>query len=327
MEKYDVTGMSCAACSAHVEKAVRAVPGVKEVAVSLLTNSMTVDYESPATSEAICRAVEKAGYGAKPADSATKTDGRPKSRENEKNGATGRFEAESGALKRRLVWSAVLLAVLMYFSMGVSMWNWPAPAALKGGVANGILQMLLSSAILAVNGKFFVSGFRGLVHGAPNMDTLVALGSGVSFVYSVVLLIRHASMPMAEGGHPHIELYFESAAMILVLITVGKLLEAVSKGRTTDAIDSLLKLAPAEVRLIRDGEEILVPAEEVRVGDTFLVKPGETIPADGVVLSGGSTVDESALTGESVPVPKKEGDRVSTPAINQRGTLTCRAEA
>ncbi len=325
MEKYLVTGMSCAACSSHVEKAVRSVPGVKDVAVSLLTNSMTVDYESPATSGEICRAVEKAGYGAKPADTATKEDGRSVSPEREKNGSERRFDAESGALIRRLVWSGVLLLILMYGSMGVMMWGWPAPAALKNGVANGILQMLIALIIMAVNNRFFVSGFRGLLRGAPNMDTLVALGSGVSFVYSVVLLIGHAAMTGRE--HAHIELYFESAAMILVLITVGKLLEAVSKGKTTSAIDSLLELAPAEIRLLRDGEEVLVPAGEAKIGDTFLVKPGEAIPVDGVVLSGESTVDESALTGESVPVPKKEGDRVSTPAINQRGVLTCRADA
>jgi copper ion binding protein len=325
MEKFEVTGMSCAACSSHVEKAVRSVPGVRDVAVSLLTNSMTVDYAEPATADAICLAVEKAGYGAKQADTRTKDGGRADSPERKKNGSEGRFDAESRALKKRLVRSAVLLLILMYFSMGVAMWGWPAPAALTNGVANGILQMLLSLIILAVNAKFFTSGLRGLRNGAPNMDTLVALGSGVSFVYSVVLLIRHAAM--AEPGHGHIELYFESAAMILVLITVGKLLEAVSKGKTTSAIDSLLKLAPAEVRLIRGGEEVLVPAEEAKIGDTFVVKPGEAIPVDGTVLSGESTVDESALTGESVPVPKQEGDRVSTPAINQRGVLTCRADA
>jgi len=325
MERFDVTGMSCAACSSHVEKAVRQVPGVKDVTVSLLTNSMTVDFESPATSGEICRAVEKAGYGAKPASDASKPNGRPESRKEEKNGSGGRFDAESRALTRRLIWSGALLVVLMYFSMGVMMWGWPAPAALRNGVGNGILQMLLSLIIMAVNSRFFVSGFRGLLHGGPNMDTLVALGSGVSFAYSVVLLIGHAAM--TDHSHSHIELYFESAAMILVLITVGKLLEAISKGKTTGAIDSLLKLAPAEVRVIRDGTEVLIPAEEAKIGDTFLVKPGEAIPVDGTVVAGESTVDESALTGESVPVPKREGDRVSTPAINQRGVLTCRADA
>ena len=320
MEQYTVTGMSCAACSARVEKAVSAVPGVTSCSVSLLTNSMGV--EGTASAEAIVSAVQAAGYGAslKGASSA------PTAAAQEDALA----DRETPALKRRLIASLGFLLALMYVSMGHMMWGWPLPACLAGNhVAMGLLQMLLTIVVMVINQKFFINGFRSLLHGAPNMDTLVALGAAASFGYSTYALfamtgaqVRGDAAAVMQYMH---EFYFESAAMILALITVGKMLEARSKGKTTDALRSLMKLAPQTATLVRGGQEIAVPIAQVRRGDVFVVRPGESIPVDGVVLEGESAVNESALTGESIPVDKAVGDSVSAATTNQSGFLRCEA--
>ena len=320
MEQYTVTGMSCAACSARVEKAVSAVPGVTSCSVSLLTNSMGV--EGTASAEAVVSAVQAAGYGAslKGAPSA------PTAAAQEDALA----DRETPALKRRLIASLGFLIALMYVSMGHMMWGWPLPACLADNhVAMGLLQMLLTIAVMVINQKFFINGFRSLLHGAPNMDTLVALGAAASFGYSTYALfamtgaqVRGDAAAVMQYMH---EFYFESAAMILALITVGKMLEARSKGKTTDALRSLMKLAPQTATLVRGGQEIAVPIAQVRRGDVFVVRPGESIPVDGVVLEGESAVNESALTGESIPVDKAVGDSVSAATTNQSGFLRCEA--
>ncbi len=320
MEQYTVTGMSCAACSARVEKAVSAVPGVTSCSVSLLTNSMGV--EGTASAEAVVSAVQAAGYGAslKGASSAPTTAAQE----------DALADRETPALKRRLIASLGFLLALMYVSMGHMMWGWPLPACLAGNhVAMGLLQMLLTVAVMVINQKFFINGFRSLLHGAPNMDTLVALGAAASFGYSTYALfamtgaqVRGDAAAVMQYMH---EFYFESAAMILALITVGKMLEARSKGKTTDALRSLMKLAPQTATLVRGGQEIAVPIAQVRRGDVFVVRPGESIPVDGVVLEGESAVNESALTGESIPVDKAVGDSVSAATTNQSGFLRCEA--
>ena len=320
MEQYTVTGMSCAACSARVEKAVSAVPGVTSCSVSLLTNSMGV--EGTASAEAVVSAVQAAGYGAslKGASCA------PTAAAQEDALA----DRETPALKRRLIASLGFLLALMYVSMGHMMWGWPLPACLAGNhVAMGLLQMLLTIAVMVINQKFFINGFRSLLHGAPNMDTLVALGAAASFGYSTYALfamtgaqVRGDAAAVMQYMH---EFYFESAAMILALITVGKMLEARSKGKTTDALRSLMKLAPQTATLVRGGQELSVPIAQVRRGDVFVVRPGESIPVDGVVLEGESAVNESALTGESIPVDKAVGDSVSAATTNQSGFLRCEA--
>ena len=320
MEQYTVTGMSCAACSARVEKAVSAVPGVTSCSVSLLTNSMGV--EGTASAEAVVSAVQAAGYGAslKGASSA------PTAAAQEDALA----DRETPALKRRLIASLGFLLALMYVSMGHMMWGWPLPACLANNhVAMGLLQMLLTIAVMVINQKFFINGFRSLLHGAPNMDTLVALGAAASFGYSTYALfamtgaqVRGDAAAVMQYMH---EFYFESAAMILALITVGKMLEARSKGKTTDALRSLMKLAPQTATLVRGGQELAVPIAQVRRGDVFVVRPGESIPVDGVVLEGESAVNESALTGESIPVDKAVGDSVSAATTNQSGFLRCEA--
>ena len=321
MKQYTVTGMSCAACSARVEKAVIKVPGVQSCAVSLLTNSMGV--EGTASESDIIRAVEEAGYGAQSKD--TPSPAAP---------AAVREDAladrETPKLKRRLFASLGFLLVLMYLSMGHMMWNWPLPVFMEGNhVAMGLAQMILAAIVMVINQKFFISGFKSLWHKAPNMDTLVALGSAASFGWSVyVLFAMTAAQTRGDAGavmgYMH-EFYFESAAMILTLITVGKMLEARSKGKTTDALKSLMKLAPQTATLLRNGQEVTVPVDQVQPGDIFTVRPGESIPVDGVVVSGGSAVNEAALTGESIPVDKAEGDKVSAATVNQSGFLQCRA--
>ena len=320
MKQYTVTGMSCAACSARVEKAVSAVPGVTSCSVSLLTNSMGV--EGTASAEAVVSAVQAAGYGAslKGASCA------PTAAAQEDALA----DRETPALKRRLIASLGFLLALMYVSMGHMMWGWPLPACLADNhVAMGLLQMLLTIAVMVINQKFFINGFRSLLHGAPNMDTLVALGAAASFGYSTYALfamtgaqVRGDAAAVMQYMH---EFYFESAAMILALITVGKMLEARSKGKTTDALRSLMKLAPQTATLVRGGQELAVPIAQVRRGDVFVVRPGESIPVDGVVLEGESAVNESALTGESIPVDKAVGDSVSAATTNQSGFLRCEA--
>ncbi len=335
MEQYYVTGMSCAACSARVEKAVCALPGVSSCSVSLLTNSMGV--EGNATPEEIVAAVEKAGYGAK-----VKNRGRSsvQGNHNEADGTTGyggsaeREELIGGkemrALRKRLWSSLIFLLVLMYFSMGHMMWNWPIPAYFaENHVAMGLLQLLLTIGVMVINQKFFVSGFRGIAHRAPNMDSLVALGSGAAFVYSTYTLFAMTDA-QAKGYHELVmsymhEFYFESAAMILTLITVGKLLEARSKGKTTDALKGLLKLAPKTATILVEGEEQVVAVEQVKRGDIFVVRPGENIPVDGVILDGEAAINESALTGESIPVDKHSGDRVSAATSNMSGFIKCEA--
>ena len=317
MEQYNVTGMSCAACSARVEKAVNGVPGVTSCSVSLLTNSMGV--EGTASSAAIIQAVEKAGYGASlkgQAQAAPQED--------------ALADRETPKLKKRLISSVGFLAVLMYFSMGHMMWGWPLPHWFDGNhVAMGLVQLLLAGIIMVINQKFFISGFTALKNKAPNMDSLVALGSMASFVWSVYALFAmtdaqlHGNMEMVMVYMD--EFYFESAAMILTLITVGKMLEARSKGKTTDALKGLMKLAPKTAVLLREGKEVTVPIEQVQKGDEFVVRPGQAIPVDGVVLEGSGAVNESALTGESIPVDKAEGDRVSAATVNQAGFLRCRA--
>ena len=320
MEQYTVTGMSCAACSARVEKAVSAVPGVTSCSVSLLTNSMGV--EGTASAQAVVSAVQAAGYGAslKGASCA------PTAAAQEDALA----DRETPALKRRLIASLGFLIALMYVSMGHMMWGWPLPACLAGNhVAMGLLQLLMTIAVMVINQKFFINGFRSLLHGAPNMDTLVALGAAASFGYSTYALFAMTGAQVrgdaaAVMRYMH-EFYFESAAMILALITVGKMLEARSKGKTTDALRSLMKLAPQTATLVRGGQEIAVPIAQVRRGDVFVVRPGESIPVDGVVLEGESAVNESALTGESIPVDKAVGDSVSAATTNQSGFLRCEA--
>lgn len=322
MEQYNVTGMSCAACSARVEKAVKKVPGVTSCSVSLLTNSMGV--EGTASPAAILSAVQEAGYGASPKNaSASKT-----------SDASADLDAladhETPKLKRRLIASLGFLLVLMYFSMGHMMWGWPLPHWFDGNhVAMGLVQLLLAGIVMVINQKFFINGFKGLIHGAPNMDTLVALGSMASFVWSTYALFA-MTRAQVDGNdelvmHYMMEFYFESAAMILTLITVGKMLEARSKGKTTDALKSLMKLAPKTATLVRDGAEVTVSIADVQKGDVFVVRPGENIPVDGVVLEGTSAVNESALTGESIPVDKAVGDKVSAATTNQSGFLRCEA--
>ncbi len=329
MKQYTVTGMSCAACSSRVEKAVSKVDGVTSCSVSLLTNSMGVD--GSASDRAVIEAVEAAGYGA-----AVKGRGN-----DQKGAAVGNLESmesakdalidrETPKLRKRLIASVIFLIVLMYFSMGHMMWDWPLPSFFVGNhVAMGLLQLLLTIAVMVINQKFFVSGFKGLIHGAPNMDTLVALGSAASFGYSVYVLFAMTDAQVkgdmdAVMSYMH-EFYFESAAMILTLITVGKMLESHSKGKTTDALKSLMKLAPKTATLIRDEKEVVVSIDDVKSGDIFVVRPGENVPVDGIVLDGNSAVNESALTGESIPVDKAAGDKVSAATLNQSGFIRCRA--
>ena len=326
MDKYTVTGMSCAACQARVEKAVNGVPGVRECSVSLLTNSMGV--EGTAAPEAVMKAVRDAGYDAAPMDREgprEESSAMDFSREVE-----ALRDHETPVLKRRLLSSVGFLLVLMYFSMGHSMWGWPLPAFFEGnpmGIA--LMEMILAAIVMMINKKFFVSGFSSLMHRAPNMDTLVAMGSGVSFAWSTVVLFQMTRDQMAGHGSALMvdahNLYFESAAMIVTLITVGKMLEAMSKGRTTDALKGLMKLAPKTAVLLVDGEEQEVPVDQVKTGDIFVVRPGENIPVDGFILEGSTAVDESALTGESIPVDKGEGDTVSAATLNQSGYIRARA--
>ena len=318
MKQFIVTGMTCAACQARVEKAVSKVPGVETCSVSLLTNSMGVD--GSATDADIIRAVTDAGYGAsvKGAAQAAKPD------------EDALADHDTPVLKRRLFTSLGFLLVLMYFSMGAHMWGWPIPAWLEGNhVAMGLIQLLLTIIIMIINKKFFVSGFKSVMHGAPNMDTLVALGASASFLWSVYALFMMTDAQVHGGSEAAMpwmnEFYFESAAMILVLITVGKMLEAHSKGKTTDALKSLMRLAPKTANIVRDGTETTVPVEEVKLGDIFVVRPGESIPVDGVVLEGDTAVNESALTGESIPVDKAVGDTVSAATINTSGFIRCKA--
>ena len=322
MQQYTVTGMSCAACSARVEKAVSKVDGVTSCSVSLLTNSMGV--EGSVSDSAIIKAVEEAGYGASVKGSSAGTE-------------AGHTDAEDAladkttpVLKKRLIWSVGFLLILMYFSMGHMMWNWPLPSFLEGNhVAMGLLQMLLTIIIMVINQKFFISGVKGLIHRAPNMDTLVALGAGAAFGYSTYALFAMTGAQVrgdmdAVMMYMH-EFYFESAAMILTLITVGKMLEARSKGKTTDALKGLMQLAPKKATLLVDGVEQIVDIDQVKKGDYFVVRPGENIPVDGIIIEGNSAVNEAALTGESVPVDKAAGDSVSAATVNQSGFLTCEA--
>lgn len=320
MEKFDVTGMTCAACSAHVERAVRGVEGVKEVTVSLLTNSMTVDFSSPATAEKICSAVSAAGYGASPQNQGGK-------KENKK---TLLESNEPKKILHRLIASVVLLLPLMYVSMGHLMWGWPVPQIFASDpLAIGLYQLLLTTAVAVINQRFFISGTKSLFHGAPNMDTLVSLGSAAAYIYSTAVLFEMCNAAVngnVQMAMHHLHgLYFESAAMILTLITVGKMLEAKSKGKTTDALKSLMKLAPQNATVIRGESEVTVSIEEVKKGDIFVVRPGENIPVDGVILEGSSAVNEAALTGESIPVDKTVGDSVSAATINQSGFIRCEA--
>ena len=321
MDKFSVTGMSCAACSAHVEKAVAKVPGVTSVTVSLLTNSMNV--EGTAAPSDIIQAVTQAGYGAS-------------LQGGEQNTSAPAFDEEAlkdhetPKLRKRLIASVVILIPLMYVSMGHMMWNWPLPSFMAGNhVAMGLYQMLLTILVMIINQKFFISGFTSLLHKSPNMDTLVALGSGASFAYSTYALFAMTGAQMRMDMDAVMqymdEFYFESAAMILTLITVGKMLEAYSKGKTTNALKSLMQLAPKKATILRDGEEVSVPVEQVQIGDIFVVRPGESVPVDGVILEGNSALNESALTGESIPVDKAEGDSVSAATLNQSGFLKCRA--
>lgn len=329
MEQYHVTGMSCAACSSRVEKAVSKVPGVESCSVSLLTNSMGV--EGTASTEAVIAAVEAAGYGASCKGRGAGTSGVSG------NGASGGGaeadlleDTETPVLKKRLIWSIIFLVVLMYFSMGHMMWGWPVPEAMADNhVAMGLLQLLLTAAVMVINQKFFISGFRSLWHRAPNMDTLVALGSTAAFGYSTYSLFAMTGAQVRgdmDGVMQYMhEFYFETAAMILALITVGKMLEARSKGKTTDALKNLMKLAPKTAVVLRDGAETELPVEQVVKGDVFVVRPGENIPVDGIVLEGISAVNEAALTGESIPADKNPGDQVSAATVNQSGFLKCEA--
>ena len=318
MTQYNVTGMSCAACSARVEKAVSAVPGVSACSVSLLTNSMGV--EGTADERAVIKAVEDAGYGAS-------VKGGDKTVSREEDTLTDR---ETPVLKRRLIASLGFLLVLMYISMGHMMWGWPLPKFMdRNHVAMGLSQLLLAAIVMVINQKFFISGFKGLLHRAPNMDTLVAMGSAAAFIYSTYALFAMTAAQVRGGSEAAMpwmdEFYFESAAMILTLITVGKMLEARSKGKTTDALKGLMKIAPKTATLAVDGQERTVPIEQVKKGDIFVVRPGENIPVDGIVLAGSSAVDESALTGESIPVDKAAGDMVSAATVNQVGFIRCEA--
>lgn len=318
MERYNVSGMSCAACSSRVEKAVSSLPGINSCNVSLLTNSMTV--EGNADSRDIIAAVEKAGYKAR--------------LEKEQEGREGKDsfspDEETAKLKRRLAASLVFLVILMYFSMGHMMWGWPIPRFMEGNhVAMGLLQLILTAAVMVINQKFFISGFKGLIHRAPNMDTLVAIGAAAAFIYSTAALFLMTDAQL-EGDISSVEsymheFYFESAAMILTLITVGKMLEARSKGKTTDAIRSLMSLAPEKATVIRGDREVIVPVAQVKKGDIFVLRPGERVPVDGTIVEGKSAIDESALTGESIPAEKGEGDSVSAATINTSGYLKCRA--
>lgn len=324
MKQYNVTGMSCAACSSRVEKAVSKVPGVTACSVSLLTNSMGV--EGNASESDIISAVEQAGYGASVKDAKRDTANRPDYSVERQ----ALEDHETPVLKKRLFASLGFLLILMYFSMGHMMWGWPVPEFfLHNYLAQGLLQMILSAIVMVINQKFFISGFKSLIHGAPNMDTLVAMGAGASFVYSTYALFA-MSDAVTKGdmslAHAYLhEFYFESAAMILTLITVGKMLEAHSKGKTTDALKSLMGLAPKTATLVRDGNEVVVGIEEVQIGDEFVVRPGESIPVDGIVIDGSGAVNEAALTGESLPVDKEPGQKVSAATINQSGFLRCRA--
>ena len=330
MKQYTVTGMSCAACSARVEKAVSKVEGVTSCSVSLLTNSMGV--EGSATDAQIVEAVEQAGYGASPKGTATETaNGRVNnSLEQLKAAQDALVDRETPKLRNRLIASLIFLVVLMYFSMGHMMWGWPLPEFFNGNhVAMGLLQLLLTVAVMVINQKFFISGFKGLIHGAPNMDTLVALGSAASFGYSVYALFAMTAAQVkgdmdAVMSYMH-EFYFESAAMILALITVGKMLEAHSKGKTTDALKSLMQLAPKTATVVKDGVEQEISVDAVRKDDIFVVRPGENIPVDGEIIEGTTSVNESALTGESIPVDKQKGDAVSAATVNQSGFIKCRA--
>ena len=330
MKQYTVTGMSCAACSARVEKAVSKVDGVTSCSVSLLTNSMGV--EGSATDAQIVEAVEQAGYGASPKGTETETaNGRVNnSLEQLKAAQDALVDRETPKLRNRLIASLIFLVVLMYFSMGHMMWGWPLPEFFDGNhVAMGLLQLLLTVAVMVINQKFFISGFKGLIHGAPNMDTLVALGSAASFGYSVYALFAMTAAQVkgdmdAVMSYMH-EFYFESAAMILALITVGKMLEAHSKGKTTDALKSLMQLAPKTATVVKDGVEQEISVDAVKKGDIFVVRPGENIPVDGEIIDGTTAVNESALTGESIPVDKQKGDAVSAATVNQSGFIKCRA--
>ena len=330
MKQYTVTGMSCAACSARVEKAVSKVDGVTSCSVSLLTNSMGV--EGSATDAQIVEAVEQAGYGASPKGTATESenDKANNSLEQLKAAQDALVDRETPKLRNRLIASLIFLVVLMYFSMGHMMWGWPLPEFFNGNhVAMGLLQLLLTVAVMVINQKFFISGFKGLIHGAPNMDTLVALGSAASFGYSVYTLFAMTAAQVngdmdAVMSYMH-EFYFESAAMILALITVGKMLEAHSKGKTTDALKSLMQLAPKTATVVRDGVEQEISVDAVKKGDIFVVRPGENIPVDGEIIDGTTAVNESALTGESIPVDKQPKDAVSAATVNQSGFIKCRA--
>ena len=320
MEQYNVTGMSCAACSARVEKAVSKVEGVTSCSVSLLTNSMGV--EGTASPEAIIKAVEEAGYGASKKGAETKAD--------TSASEDALADRETPVLRKRLISSLVFLVVLMYFSMGHTMWGWPVPSFFDNNyIALGLVQLLLTIAVMIINQKFFISGFKSLWHRAPNMDTLVALGSGAAFVYSTYALFQMSAAQVTGGSemamHYMHEFYFESAAMILTLITVGKMLEAMSKGRTTDALKSLMKLAPKTATVVKNGREEVVPIAQLKKGDIFVVRPGESIPADGIVTEGTSAVNEASLTGESIPVDKTVGDMVSSATVNQSGFIRCEA--
>ena len=330
MKQYTVTGMSCAACSARVEKAVSKVDGVTSCSVSLLTNSMGV--EGSATDAQIVEAVEQAGYGASPKGTATESDNDKanNSLEQLKAAQDALVDRETPKLVNRLIASLIFLGVLMYFSMGHMMWGWPLPEFFNGNhVAMGLLQLLLTVAVMVINQKFFISGFKGLIHGAPNMDTLVALGSAASFGYSVYALFAMTAAQVngdmdAVMSYMH-EFYFESAAMILALITVGKMLEAHSKGKTTDALKSLMQLAPKTATVVRNGVEQEISVDAVKKGDIFVVRPGENIPVDGEIIDGTTAVNESALTGESIPVDKQPKDAVSAATVNQSGFIKCRA--
>lgn len=327
MDKYKVSGMSCAACVARVEKAVNKVPGVKSCSVSLLTNSMGV--EGSAKTEDIIKAVTNAGYGAKKMGSQEEKTASSSIAEKEEM----LRDKESPLLKKRLLSSIGILLLLMYLSMGHNMWGWPLPAWFSQGGQNymaiGMLEMILAAIVMFINKKFFISGFKSLIHGAPNMDTLVAMGSGVSFVYSLVMLFGMSNAfingQSDKAMHFMHNLYFESAAMIVTLITVGKLLESISKGRTTNALKSLMKLAPKTANILRDNQEVTVSIEEVHIDDIFVVRPGENIPVDGVIIEGNTAINESALTGESIPVDKDVGDLVSAATLNQSGFIKCKA--
>ena len=324
-QKFGVSGMTCAACSAHVERAVRGVEGVEDVSVSLLTNSMVVSYDAPASADAISDAVAAAGYGATPEQAAGSA-----AAPSMAAARAALEDHETPRIAKRLVASLVLLVPLMYVSMGHVMWGWPLPAFLADNpLSIALVELLITSLVMVVNQKFFIGGWQSTVHGAPNMDALVALGAGAAYVYSCAVMFLMGNAALAgdfEAVHAHLHgLYFESAAMILTLITVGKLLEAHSKGKTTNAIKGLMDLAPKPATVLENGAEKTVPVEEVRVGDTFVVRPGESVPVDGTVVSGESAVDEAALTGESVPVDKGPGSTVSAATLNQNGFLTCTA--